>query len=255
MAILGCGEDPAAPVTSGEPVSISVVWGNDQPAKAGEELESALWVVVKDANGLPVQGVTVEWDVRTGAGLFPIRPSGPEDVPEFLQTRSTRTGPYGGTGVRFIPTALGRTVVTATASTESAGTIGSVTFGATADTLVINLWGLGWSASWPLGPQDLTVPLRTPIEWANRPPAWTQDDPWTWGWYMFSAAVVRSTRTPPGAAPFQSDVLNAGRRFSFIPEAAGEWGWELVEVRGGNWDWGDLVARDAPRYQAMITVE
>ena len=64
-----CSDDPGDP--GGDPANISLVDGNDQEAEAGTALPAPLRVLVTDDDGVPLEGITVEWNVATGTGSVP----------------------------------------------------------------------------------------------------------------------------------------------------------------------------------------
>jgi len=71
LALLGtglsCSDSATAPTFRG-PISMDIVSGDNQSAAAGSELPNPLVVVVKDANGNPVEGQVVNFVVTSGGG-------------------------------------------------------------------------------------------------------------------------------------------------------------------------------------------
>jgi hypothetical protein len=63
-----CGD---AEGPSGDPAEIELLDGDEQHGAAGAALAAPLRVLVTDADGAPLQGIDVEWDVVTGTGSIP----------------------------------------------------------------------------------------------------------------------------------------------------------------------------------------
>ncbi len=68
LLIASCSTASTGTTTPGAPASVTIVSGDAQSAATGAVLPVALSVVVKDAAGVPVPGVTVQWAVTTGGG-------------------------------------------------------------------------------------------------------------------------------------------------------------------------------------------
>ena len=66
-AALSCSDASTAPTFTG-PISMEILSGNNQSAAAGSELPNPLVVVVRDANGNPVEGQVVNFVVVEGGG-------------------------------------------------------------------------------------------------------------------------------------------------------------------------------------------
>jgi hypothetical protein len=65
LVLAACGGDHKTPST---PASITIVSGNNQTGVAGSALPDALGVLVTDASGRPVAGISVNWTVVAGGG-------------------------------------------------------------------------------------------------------------------------------------------------------------------------------------------
>lgn len=208
--------DPGPPTT--EATAIAMVSGNDQVGKAGEFLELPFAVGVTDAQGEGVPHVHVTWSVTSGAG-------------RFFGRAASRTGSDGIGEMRFLPTAVGTSTVTA----EVAGLDGSpVTFSVDAPILVISLrrgWD-PWTGQYvgdpyflgPEGGSDATIPVGATVEWSV---------------IDVEAAHIVSTLEPTGGLPFDSGTLARGDRFQFGPGVSGTWEFE-DQVSGAT---GTLTAR------------
>jgi hypothetical protein len=209
--------DPGPPTTGA--VAIGMMSGNDQVGKAGEVLEHPFAVRVTDAQGEEVRHVHVFWSVASGAGRIAAgRPA-------------SRTASDGIAEMRFVPTAVGKSTVTA----EVAGLDGSpVTFSIEAPTLVIRLQRdvEPWTGEFvgdptfrgPVGESDITVPVGTTLEWSV---------------IGVEKAHIASTSEPTGGEPFDGGTLAAGERFQFVPGVAGTWQFE-DQVSGAT---GTLTAQ------------
>ncbi|MBX3174045.1 MAG: Ig-like domain-containing protein [Gemmatimonadaceae bacterium] len=62
-------EVDVTPLVVGAPVVMEVVAGSGVSAPAGTTVSPQPRVIVKDANGLPVPGVPITWDLRTGGSI------------------------------------------------------------------------------------------------------------------------------------------------------------------------------------------
>jgi hypothetical protein len=200
VAVLGCGDDPFYPRSP----TLSIRSGDQQVGKAGADLAEALVVSVTDQDGKGVSHATVDWSVTSGRGVFW---SWEEWEIEQVGSLSSRTGNSGLTSASFVPLALGRTIVTARATSFSGVDVGSVTFTVTTDTLLIPVGDrVDWKLSWPDGPREVEVPVGTPVEWISE-----------------GRSSIASTATPAGGASFDSGTLEEGESFRFVPEVPGTW--------------------------------
>ncbi len=66
--VLACGDSEGP---GGDPAAIAVLDGNDQQGSPGQALTAPLRVLVTDADGAPLQGITIEWAVAQGTGSVP----------------------------------------------------------------------------------------------------------------------------------------------------------------------------------------
>jgi hypothetical protein len=108
-----------ATATNPPPTQIAVVSGNGQSAAVSTALGAPLVVVVTNANGGPVSGVTVNWAVATGGGSV-----------------AAATSSTGANGQAQMTWTLGSTAGAQTATATVSGLTGSpVTFTATATSL------------------------------------------------------------------------------------------------------------------------
>jgi Bacterial Ig-like domain (group 1) len=191
------------------PAATSLVSGNDQLGKAGEQLAEPFIVRVTDANDNPATDALVSFQIRSGAGAL----GGRCDVNAPAVIRSSPTSSDGLATMAFMPTVLGRSTVTATINGRDGS---SVTFSSEATSLVVEFWFGFWNVGF-IGPCTLSsvviAPVGTTVEW--KIPA--QDDryPITY--------TVTSTSAPPGAKGFDSGVMTAYERFRFVPPVAGTW--------------------------------
>jgi hypothetical protein len=185
--------------------SIAIVSGADQLGKAGEDLSDPFVVRVTDAAGRGVNNATVSFHVASGAGALGGQCEGNERV---IQTNLDGTAM-----VTFRPSVLGRSTVIARIAGRPDP---SVTFASEASVFVVDFWFGFWNVGF-VGPcsnsGDVIVSVGTTVEW--RIPV--QDDryPVTY--------TVTSTSTPPGGRAFDSGMLTAYERFSFVPLVAGRW--------------------------------
>lgn len=216
--LASCGE--SGPI---EPSALPVLArfaGNGQEGKAGVELEAPLEVSVTLPDGSGAQNVTIDWSVTSGRGLFF---SWESWDPEPVWSVSTRTDAAGRSLAIFVPTSLHPTTVTARGSTPGGVDLGFVDFVVDADTLVIAVGdGVDWMLSWPYGPQNVEVPVGTPVEWSSVGPS-----------------SILSTVAPPGGASFDSGSMDDGGHYLFVPTVPGTWEYE-EEVTGQT---ATLVAR------------
>lgn len=194
---LACGGNGAGPTGgggAGPPASLSVLSGENQSGKTGEEAPEALVVLVQDAQGRAVAGVTVRWAVVSGGGT--------------LSDATTQTLASGQSGVSFTsPPELGVSVVEASVS----GLGAPARFTIDTDVFLIEIVNHEYIG--PGGTVDAaTVPFRTTVEWVNR------DDPDQTG-----AHTVTSTALPAFGRAFDSGALGLGDRFAFKAEAMGTW--------------------------------
>jgi len=100
---------------SGTSATIAIMSGNHQTGPVGQRLSSDLAIRVTDASGSGVRHQDVTWTVTSGSAV--------------LGSSSTRTNPHGNTSNSLT---LGSTTGPVTV-TASAGSLGSVTFQATAE--------------------------------------------------------------------------------------------------------------------------
>lgn len=121
LVLVGCGDD--GPMQPPVPAAIAMVSGDNQAAKAGQELAQPFVVRVTDARGRGLGNVQVTWTVTSGEGAFDGHFENMECPP--VPTTSMRTDPDGFAQVSFMPTWFGPSTMTA----EVAGLRGSsVTF-------------------------------------------------------------------------------------------------------------------------------
>lgn len=67
LVLLSCGDDgPTGP----QPLTLTIISGDNQPAKAGRELSQPLVVRVTDHKGRGAENRTVTWTVEDGGGVF-----------------------------------------------------------------------------------------------------------------------------------------------------------------------------------------
>ena len=102
-----CDHDmPPAPITS----RVAVVSGNNQEVRDGSRLTDPLTIRVTREGGAAAAGVEVSWRVTEGAGEFH---DFPDDQP--LNPAVSTTDADGVARIYFFPTAIGQSVVTASA--------------------------------------------------------------------------------------------------------------------------------------------
>ncbi len=210
------GEHPSAPTPlttpprseNPAPTAISLVSGNAQNGKAGEQLAEPFVVRVTDQSGNGVSNQAVSFEITSGGGAL----GGRCDVTTSVQIRSSQTDADGVATMAFMPTVLGRSTVSARLS----GPAAPVTFSADATVLVVEFWFGYWNFGF-VGPctnsGDVVVPVGTPVEW--RIPVHDDRYPVTY--------TVTSASAPAGASGFDSGVLNSDERFRFVPLVAGRW--------------------------------
>ncbi len=68
VGVSACGDSEGP---NGEPAEIELLDGNGQNGGAGSPLGAPLRVLVTDADGAPLEGVAVEWEIVTGTGSVP----------------------------------------------------------------------------------------------------------------------------------------------------------------------------------------
>lgn len=242
------------------PAVIALVSGNHQEGKVGGwTLDEPFAVRVTDPLGDGVYGVRVAWRVASGAGeladdlVVPGVTSGNGSDGRLFTTTSFT----GLTRVRFRPTVLGTSTVTA----EVDGIQGSpVVFTAQARSLVI---GFGPSRDClaaligsrhsdflpgdpdgsffrgPDGSSDVSVTVGTTVEWSGPGTEWME---WLTGPLPATCsqdARIVSTREPAGGEPFDSGILGPDDTFEFTPGVAGRW--EYVDEISG--ETGTLTTR------------
>lgn len=242
LVLAGCGsngwQDPEPPESQMpepepelQPVAVALVSGSGQEGLAGGSLDQPFVVRVTDAAGRPAPGVPVEWttDLSVGEGFFCF------DTPDqcHLPGYSVNTDAQGHSRVWFHPMRLGGHSAVA----KVTGLQGSpVTF--TVEVIGVLVWfGPTWDCTGrndlvrffgPAQPDHITVPAGTPVVFEyDRLMA-----------PVCSARVI-STSTPPGAPPFDSEVLHPGDRFGFVPAVTGTWDF-VDQVSGGT---GKLTAK------------
>jgi hypothetical protein len=103
--VAACGDGPPTRPDLGDegpgPLSINAVSGENQAGVVATTLPEPFVVVVVDREGLPVEGVPLEWRVAEGSGLFyGFGVDGETAVP-------TQTGEDGRSQVYFRPLAAG----------------------------------------------------------------------------------------------------------------------------------------------------
>jgi len=133
LLLVGCGEDggPGSPVAS----SVSRVAGQDQVAPASTVLPDSLAVIVRNAAGDPLAGITVSWAAATGGGS--VAPAtvvtGTGGIARAARTLGTNAGAHTTTA-----TVQGLTPVTfdAVAQIQGATQMGSNSIGPAADTVL-----------------------------------------------------------------------------------------------------------------------
>ena len=198
LTLAGCGggETPTGNGTGvGPATSITLVSGDAQSGGRTTTLGSPLVVKVSDAQGDGVSGVTVNWEVTSGAGT--------------LSAASTTTDAGGQASVAYD---LGHLPGANTVIASSSGLSGSpVTFAAVGVdmgpvTVTVKMRGTAFVA--PGGGDDITILLGDAIEWVNRDA----------GQY-----TATSNSEPAGGVGFDSSFLNQGQAFVFQPAVTGTW--------------------------------
>lgn len=196
-----------SPPSATRAAAIAIVCGNDQLAKAGEQLGAPFVVRVTDIEGNGVGDVGVSFSLTSGVGTLAGDSPGPPGAPI---TATAQTNANGLAQMTFEPTEVGRIAVTA----EVAGSrVGRVTFTADATVLVIKFFSMRFDPySGFVGPcscfRPVTVPVGTTVEWKSLDEA------------MYT---VTSASTPQGGTAFDSGTLTMGSRFRFVPAVAGTW--------------------------------
>lgn len=205
-AVVACGHDSLGPAL---PYDLSIVAGEDQVGSAGWPLDS-LTVRLADADGEALNGIDVVWLVTSGEGSFRVLLGGHAT---WVASIVTQTGTHGegAAAAQFVPTRVGTSVVTAYAARAGGYLIGTAEFTAEVETVTIVLdRNADWEAVWPGGPQDVSIPLGSAVEW--RPIQACCDQ------------RVRSVAVPDGATPFDEPV-SVDSAFAFEPDAPGTWTW------------------------------
>ena len=129
--ILWACDDPPSPFSTPQAADLTVVSGDNQPGKAGRQLDESFVVRATDRRGRGVGGVAVTWTITPGEaafsdgtsftteGVFEDHFEGLEEgVPHgcFISAQTLRhTDPDGIAQVGFMPTWLGPITVTASA--------------------------------------------------------------------------------------------------------------------------------------------
>jgi hypothetical protein len=196
-----------APAPTGPPAAMTIASGNDQHGKAGEPLGEPFVVRVTDKEGKGVNDVAVFFELATGAGEL----GGGCGYPTPTHAASVRTNPEGLVQMKFRPTELGQSTVTARIAEEPRA---SATFVVEAPLLVIEFWFGAWGAGF-VGPcsgsSQVNVPVGTTVEWK----VFSEE--------FAGEYTVTSKSTPPGGKDFDSGTLTAQDRFRFIPDVKGTW--------------------------------
>jgi hypothetical protein len=208
---------------------LRIVAGNDHVGQAGEldEENPGLWkarrfeVQATDGRGVPVPHLTVRWAITSGDMLLVGCGAAGQQWPPSTWSR-TRSDGIAYADYRLV--AAGRATVAAAVPGVA---VSPVNFTATATAVVILLddswWRGGLGFFGPDGSPDVTVPVGTPVEWAN----------------ILEAARIVSTSAPPGGTSFDSGELGVNDRFEFVPRVAGTWAY-VDQVSGSA---GTLTAR------------
>lgn len=198
LTLAGCGggETPTGNGNGvGSATSITLVSGDAQSGGRTTTLGSPLVVKVSDAQGDGVSGVTVNWEVTSGAGT--------------LSAASTTTDAGGQASVAYD---LGHLPGANTVIASSSGLSGSpVTFAAAGVdmgpvTVTVEMNGTAFVA--PGGGDDITILLGDAIEWVNRDGV---------------QHTATSNSEPAGGVGFDSPFLNQGQTFVFEPAVTGTW--------------------------------
>ncbi len=200
LTLAGCGggETPTGTGNGngvGSATSIALVSGDAQSGGRTTTLGSPLVVKVSDAQGNGVSGITVNWEVTSGAGT--------------LSAASATTDAGGQASVTYD---LGHLPGANTVIASSSGLSGSpVTFAAAGVdmgpvTVTVEMGGTAFVA--PGGGDDITILLGDAIEWVNRDGV---------------QHTASSNNQPAGGVAFDSPFLNQGQTFVFEPAVTGTW--------------------------------
>ena len=213
LLFAACSSDPESRLVAPSPtrvVAIAIVSGDNQEAKAGEQLVQPLVIRVMDEVRRGVEGVPVLFQLSGAGGLNGKQSSGVLSV-------STQTAADGSAQVIVEPYDIGRLSVTASVAGSS---LAPVTFTANATVVVVQFRspdGAGAYAAF-YGPcrcartiNSVTVPVGSPVEWVTPDP---------------SSYTITSVASPAGAAGFDSGTLARASRFRFVPAVAGTWEYE-----------------------------
>jgi hypothetical protein len=204
--------------------------GDNQAGAAGSWLSNPLAVRVTDKDARGVAGMTVHWEITSGAGDFRSFP----ETQLLIQPYSV-TNFDGVARVLLQPLVPGRTIVAASV----AGLQGSpVTFNATVRDPVVQP-----AAVIRFGPLFDCTPLNDPSIFPSEAVTVSVGATVEWVYmdWLFSSCRARivSSSVPPGGKPFDSGDLAPGQSFQFVPEVAGTW--EFTDtINGGT---GTLTAK------------
>lgn len=224
IGAIACGYDPVEPV--GWTFTFAAASGEGQVGSAGVPL-APLSVVVTNESGAGVDGAEIVWTVSSGDGYFRVKAGGAWLLVDSYAGLTGRTDP-GMATVSFVPARFGTSTVTAYGTNPRGGSLGTVDFQADVHALAILLEETAdWEATWPHGPENLSVELGTLVEWHTARRCCDQ--------------VVRSISVPEGGTPFEHRYSEGDSVFAFQPDAAGVWLWAWERPGDDDWWWPSLV--------------
>jgi plastocyanin len=198
MVVLGCG-DGGGPGES-RPATVLAAAGQDQIAAASTVLPDSLAVVVRDAAGAPLPGVTVSWNAATGGGA--VSPASNVTNAAGLARAARTLSANAGTHTTTATVAgLQPVTFTAVAQIQGATQIGSNAIGPLADTVLGTL-------------TEIEQPLIVVVRDQNDVPV--------------RGVIVHWEATGGGSVAAATGVTDAGGQsimeYTFGPQARGNYG-------------------------------
>ncbi len=221
-AVAACSSNtPASTGTGGTPATIQVVTGDGQSAAAGSALPVALTVMVKDASGTALSGITVHFSVDSGSGSITtasattasdgVASAGTWTLGSSAGTTNVVTATVAGlAAVKFHAQALGATATTLFSAQPTGAGGGTLTYSKPGDplnglTITVPAGSYPGTVSWTVV-ADSTIKAPLPADVSQVGPALVVTNGQGYSDSIITLTMPMSIDTSDALVPFYYDI-------------------------------------------------